>query len=267
MPHPLRLASRLNYTERLAEAVERLGTYRRGFVTEEQLENWLCNFHGFADQDCALSLVEDLLVLSEADIELACGALLEEIRQDVGDVRVFHLVAESSGAQLVRLLEKVHRVRGYEVLWGRDLFHLGRDGADAEELKGHLKKLTVPHVVAIWDTMLGTGGQMIGQRRVYEPIFAGAGLPFQGLRFAFITGHRTAGDGSVYLWRESPVCSDEQRDLNERYATACVDRRTHETGALVTLPDNPPNNVPVVLRSRTTASWDTLLDRRETVRP
>lgn len=319
MPYPLRIASLSGYAGRLEDTVEKLRPYRDGAVGLESIEDWLCNFNGFVDQDCALSLVEDLLVLTEGDIECACGDLLHQITVDAGENRIFHLIAESSGASLVRKLEKVHQVRGFQVLRGRDFFHLGRDHADEAKLSAHLRKMTIPHVVVVWDTMLGTGSQMKSQRRTYEPIFAAAKLPFCGIKFAFITGqapvtdpdsssgqglpsgprdadeHSVAvealtssasksvrklstpvtgatggtplGDDAVYIWREAPVWSDRQRDMNERYASFCPDRRTHETGALVTLPDNPPNNTPVVLRSRSGPSWTTLLNRRETVRP
>ena len=108
---------------------------------------------------------------------------------------------------------------------------------------------------------------MRDQRRTYAPIFEDAAVPFRGLKFAFVTGHPPEGDTDVFLWEPAPVWSEDHRALNERYASRCSGSRKRETGALVTPPDNPPNNAPVILRAPAIEGWATLLDREETRRP
>jgi len=234
-----------------------------------RIEGWLRNFRGMEDQDLALSMVEDLRVFSQAEVITACGDLLAETRATLSPgARVFHLFVESSGGSLWRSLEKVHGVRGYEALRPRDFYLLGQHGEDVDVLSKRLKKLlTAEHFVIIWDTVLGSGDQMRDQRRTYAPIFEDAAVPFRGLKFAFVTGHPPEGDPDVFLWEPAPVWSEAHRALNERYASRCSGSRRRETGALVTPPDNPPNNAPVILRAPASEGWATLLDREETRRP
>ncbi len=275
MRHRLVLSIRPGYAQRFERVCAALSTYR---VQEDidwpvRVETWLRNFSGLIDQETALSMLEALWVVSATEIDAACTALLAALEEE-DNGRLFHFAEETSGGGLLRLLEKKHGIRHWTLLRGRDFFVLGQNQGNLAALSTHLKKLRADYRVVIWDTFLGTGGQMDKQRRRYQSLFTSADPRFGGLRFAFVTGHRDALAPDVHLWREVTIWNAEQAALNARYVASAVPderqrekKRRHETGALVTFPDNPPNNTPLIVRARHHAGWATLLERRDTPVP
>lgn len=259
---------RPGYPARMKRLCDKLGGYRveEHIGWTERVEAWLSNFEGLEDQELALSMVERLRVVSHNEVIHGCKALYDRIKaaSPGDDARLHHFAHETSGAALLRSLEKKIKVRRFTILRPKDFVDLSA-----------AEKLREGDSIIVWDTFLGTGGQLTDQIKMYRPLFAAVEGRSLRLHFAFLAGHAPPTglslDVSVHRWVDDvPVISDRERDLCSRYekqAGASKTNTTHETGALITLPDNPPNNVPLVLRARAQDIWFTLLDRDDTATP
>ncbi|KYG02295.1 hypothetical protein BE21_55125 [Sorangium cellulosum] len=256
-----------DYEPRLTAVLAQLAGYR---VAERidwraRVEAWLSNFEGLRDQRLAMTMLERLRVVSEAEIIEGCRSLLETIQASLPrKARLLHFAHETSGGLLVRLLEKDLRVRSFAVLRQADFTNLGALG-----------KLRDGDAVVVWDRFNGTGRQLARIVKLYGTAFAGSGRKIGALHFAYIAGHRpkkVLPPGAVlHRWIEDiPVVSSEEKDMCDRYAEAAgatETNRKYETGALLTFADNPPNNAPLVLRAPGSDGWSPLLARKETARP
>jgi hypothetical protein len=257
-----------DYEPRLAAVMNRLRSYRpdAGIDWRSRVESWLSNFGGLHDQRIALEMLERLRVVPDAEVVEACRALLEAIRSVPrgDDTRIFHTAHETSGGLLLRLLEKQLKVRSFEIL----------RPSDFASLKS-IKKVRMGDTVVIWDRFNGTGNQLLRLAGRYTKDFENSGKGLGSLRLAYIAGHALEAvlprGVHLHLWLDDiPTVSPEEADLCTRYAEAAGGTETnqsYETGALITFADNPPNNVPLVLRAAPKEGWFSLLDRKETPRP
>jgi hypothetical protein len=265
--HPLHLRDLPNYSARLAAICAKLADYRaqEAIAWPARVEAWLSNFDGPNDQLAALSMLEKLCVLTHADVVMACRALVARLAPQAQSApKLFHVAEQPSGLELLNVLQKRAGVRKHQIL-EPSLF------ADSQKLEQRVK---ARGGVVIWDTFNGTGGQLKKVRAKYEPLFTfPSGRP--SLYFAFLAGHIEAsslpGPSQVVLWKDDiPLLSQGEQDVCDRYALPAGKTRTnssYETGALITLPDNPPNNVPLILRAKASKKWHPLLERRETQTP
>ncbi|HSN98728.1 MAG TPA: hypothetical protein VLS89_10605 [Candidatus Nanopelagicales bacterium] len=265
--HPLYIEPLPDYAPRLEALIATLGGYRPGDGIDwrQRIELWLSNFAGLRDQRIALEMLERLRIVSDREVVAGCSALLEKIRGELPrGTRMLHLAHETSGAVLMRVLEKELKVRKFAVLRPDDFAKLGE-----------LKKLRDGDTAVVWDRFNGTGRQLRSVVRRYTGHFEKAEKRVASLRLAYISGHppkKSLPAGVVlHRWIEDiPMVSPEEADLCARYAEAAGKTETnqkHETGALISFADNPPNNVPLVLRARPSETWFTLLDRKETAMP
>lgn len=266
--HLLHIALLPDYQRRLAAVCNELAGYRvsEKIAWEPRIEAWLSNFEGPADQLLALSMLERLLVITEANVVTACETLLARIKAKVQDgARLFHLAEQTSGQELLNVLVKQAGVRKYQILEPSLL-------ADAGKLKKRLKQGSS---VVVWDTFNGTGKQLDENRRKFLTLFVKSNLVAPPMYFAFVAGHVRPGasttTGVVETWQaDIPVVTDEEKRVCDQYASkagAKASNRKYESGALVTLPSNPPNNVPLVLRAKRSETWHPLLERRDTAVP
>lgn len=265
--HPLYIELFPSYEPGMTVVLAKLKAYRRDDEIDWQrrVEGWLSNFDGLRDQRLAFGMLQRLRVVSEQELVTGCSELLESIRSELspGD-RVLHFAHETSGGLLVRLLEKEHKLRSYAVLRPGDFARLGAPG-----------KLRDGDTVVVWDRFNGTGGQLRRLVTLYRGAFKKSGKRVGSLRFAYIAGHPLdkplPAGVLLHRWIEDiPVVSPEEAALCARYAVAAGKNKTnqnYETGALITFADNPPNNVPLVLRAGPSATWFPMLDRKETARP
>jgi hypothetical protein len=265
--HVLYVAAFSDYKPRLDGIVTTLAPYRLAERIDwsERVEAWLSNFEGLNDQRLAVDMLERLRVVSEGEIVEGCRDLLAEILGALPKgARPLHFAHETSGGLLVRLLEKDLGVRSFAVLRQSDFAKLGALG-----------KLRNGDPIVIWDRFNGTGRQLNRLAKMYGAAFAGSGKTIGSLHFAYIAGHppQNALPGGAVLHlgiEEIPKVTAEEKELCERYAKASGATKAnqkYETGALLTFADNPPNNMPLVLRSASREGWFPLLDRKETARP
>jgi hypothetical protein len=265
--HPLYVEMRPDYEPRLGAILRNLAAYRS---TEEidwraGVEAWLSNFDGLRDQRLAMGMLERVRVVSEAEIVEGCKSLLATIQATLpANARIFHFAHETSGALLIRVLEKDVRIRGFTVLRQADFAKLDKIG-----------KLRDGDAVVVWDRFNGTGEQLTKIVKKYGATFAASTKTIDSLHMAYIAGHplqEPLPPGAVlHRWIEDvPSASSEELELCDRYADAAgatATNRNHETGALLTFADNPPNNVPLVLQEPASDGWFSLLDRKSTVTP
>jgi hypothetical protein len=265
--HVLYIAAFPDYRPRLEGIVASLAPYRVAERIEwrERVEGWLSNFEGLNDQRLAMSMLERLRVVSEVEIVDRCRVLLAEILGALTKkARPLHFAHETSGGLLVRLLEKDLGIRSFAVLRQADFTKLGALG-----------KLRDGDPIVIWDRFNGTGRQLETLAKMYGAAFAGSGKTIGSLHFAYIAGHppQKALPGGAVLHlgiKNIPTVTTEEKELCERYAKAARATKTnknYETGALLTFADNPPNNMPLVLRAASREGWFPLLERKETARP
>ena len=262
------IALQPSYAGLLEELCQKFATYRpeEGIEWRSRIEAWLSNFDGLVDQLLAMSMLRKLHVVTYQDAVTACDGLRRRISGDLpDDTRLHHFAHETSGALLLRVLEKKLRVRAYQLLKPSDFHRI-------EEVE----KLRDGDAVVIWDMFNGTGEQAQGLAKKYQAIFAGlkskSAVP---VHFAFVAGRVEPSDFPsgvrVHSWiPDVPVMSSEESDFAARYAERMGKLKAtqkYETGALITFIDNPPNNIPLILRAPASESWFTLLDREETARP
>lgn len=265
--HPLFVRELPEYAPTITALLGKLSAYR---VSEPidwhaRVEAWLSNFSGMGDQRLALGMLGRLRVVSDGEIVTGCKSLVDAVRGAVPKgTQLRHFAHETSGGLLVRILEKDLKIRSYAVLRQADFTKL-----DA------LGKLRDGDAIVVWDRFNGTGRQLDTLGKLYTKTFAGAGVKIDSLHFAYIAGHPPArplpGGTLLHRWIEDvPTVSQPERDLCERYAAAAGASPTnqkYDTGALITFSDNPPNNMPLILRAKGREGWFPLLDRKETARP
>jgi hypothetical protein len=267
--HPLHLAALPGYPVSLAAVCAKLAHYRArdGIAWPARVEAWLSNFDGPSDQLAALSMLEKLCVVTPSDVVTACQTLLRRLTtQPGGPWHLFHAAEKPSGQELLNILLKQAGARAYQVL-ETSLF------AQPSQLARRLSKPGA--CVVIWDTFNGTGKQLKTARKKYARLLTGVTPNPPSLYFAFVAGHPEAppppGPTQVVIWKDDFYhASESEHDVCDRYAPAAgatKTNRSYETGALITLPDNPPNNVPLILRAKASATWHPLLDRRDTPSP
>lgn len=267
--HRLQLAQFTGYLQRRDAVCRKLANYRisDGIDWPTRVEAWLSNFEGPKDQSLAFSILEKIRVISQNEVVTACKDLLGRIESQAPDPdRVFHLANQTSGQELLHVLVKHAGVRDHQTI---KPILLPNQPALKKRLKSNAS-------LVIWDTFLGTGGQLNEDYKEFNSIFIVSGLLAPPLRFAFVAGgpytpQVSQSSLAVDIWETNlPRVTEEEQDLGERYAEragATETNRTHETGALLTLPNNPPNNVPLIVRAKGNARWHPLLERRDTPVP
>jgi hypothetical protein len=217
------------------------------------------NFKGPKDQRIAFDILERLFVVSQEHTVKACKTLLDRIDAELAKGKpVFHCAHETSGALLVRVLEKDLEIAKDRILRPHDF------EAPPMHESGS--------VIVIWDRFNGTGKQLRTQLERYRPIFDKSQWKQPIVCFAYIAGHPVNFElpSNVRVLRaieDVPSVHDEnhaeQKELCDRYSS--IANTQYDTGALIAFADNVPNNVPVILLAPPDGSkWRLLFKRKPT---